>query len=216
MVEPEDGNSNSALNDSSQIWDEEISSPGDTIAAEQSSSERVSSYETITSQTVAESALFELASKASNASLSTRKRNNDASAKDAVDMLLGKASIEERKGTDEHDADVLFCKSLIHILKKIKGRKNRELKIEIERLLLKYEFGDDENSSKKHLKSIKPNLVYKFAKYKILLKYMKAHSHCYMWSKLFLVAVTIVSCHGTDPSKELKYSLKLFLTCFAS
>ena len=119
LVEPQDGNSNSALNDSSQIWEEEISSPGDITAAEQSSSERVSSYETITSQPVAESALFELPSKASNASLRTRKRNNHASAKDPVDMLLGKASIE-RKGTNEHDADVLFCKSLIHILKRLK------------------------------------------------------------------------------------------------
>ena len=53
LGEPQDGNSNSALNDSSQIWEEEIPSP------EAISSERVSTYETITSQTVAESALFE-------------------------------------------------------------------------------------------------------------------------------------------------------------
>ena len=70
-----------------------------------------------------------------------------------MDILLAKALVDDsnisRKNsqeTDEHDADALFCKSLIPSHKKIKGKRNRKLKIEIEMLFLKYEIGDDDDS----------------------------------------------------------------------
>ena len=51
------------------------------------------------------------------------------------------ASCQSEEGTD--DPDVLVCKSLVLSLKKMKPKQNMKAKIEMQQVLLKYEFEDE-------------------------------------------------------------------------
>ena len=58
----------------------------------------------------------------------------------ADDLLIKALATPEQKGED--DAELLFCKSLAPALRQLDAKKKRMAKIEMQQVLLKYEFDD--------------------------------------------------------------------------
>ena len=66
-----------------------------------------------------------------------------------VDLMLVKALSEDSKpavkSDTDNDPDVLFCRSIVSTMKELPPKKSRLLKIDIQKLCLKYEFDEDES-----------------------------------------------------------------------
>ena len=64
-----------------------------------------------------------------------------------VDMLLMKAlsdsTPKHETTTTSESSDMLFCRSIVEILERLPPRKNRLARMEIQRVLLNYEFDED-------------------------------------------------------------------------
>ena len=67
---------------------------------------------------------------------------------DKIDLLLVNAlskSDEQKPGTQESkSSNHLFCDSIVEILDKLPSKKNRMARVEIQQVLMKYEFDDSE------------------------------------------------------------------------
>jgi len=92
-----------------------------------------------------------------NSSVPTPKRQRSEKAKcaeerrDKIDLMLVEAlqkpsTSNMEKNVDPNDnGDLLFCQSLVPSLRALPAKKNRLAKIDIQKVLLKYEFGDDDD-----------------------------------------------------------------------
>lgn len=83
----------------------------------------------------------------STPSVGKRKRNN-MERKDQIDLMLIDALSKESNtrtsnNDDNIDADMLFFKSMAPLLRKLPPKKNRLLKIDMQKLCLEYEFDDE-------------------------------------------------------------------------
>ena len=88
----------------------------------------------------------------SSCSTISRKRKTSVPVRDTIDLLLVEAfrSEKQKKNSDSDDPDFLFCRSLVPALRKLPSKQNRKLKIEIQKLFLKYECSDESSGNEEN------------------------------------------------------------------
>ena len=80
----------------------------------------------------------------------SRRLNKKSERQDKIDLLLVNAlskSDESMAHSESKSSNHLFCDSIVEILDKLPSKKNRMARVEIQQVLLKYEFdnGDDKS-----------------------------------------------------------------------
>ena len=56
---------------------------------------------------------------------------------------LSKSEDQQKENSELRSSNQLFCDSIVEILDKLPSKKNRMARVEIQQVLMKYEFEDD-------------------------------------------------------------------------